>query len=311
MRRQWIALILVAAAVAAAIFAASRACNDDGGGGGPVVSGTPSPVPEIISEATSERDGLVLTLKVDSESYDVDDGVPARAVIKNTRPDAVTYQPVTPTEAAFRMVALSTVPLGTAVLLPGDGGPPAEGTLGPGKELELEVEWDQQLDLEQTPIQAPPGKYSIRATFVAIIQGVAEPEPVRVAVTFRLEGSEPVLLPLDVLGRAVATDELQAWMEGRAENVICASPSTAFFYQGFMPAMSAAETFDFLYATQREAGLPICGIGTDGDNWRLNFFSLTGPAPNRLNMLFDLNTGELTGVEEPTPPPSASPSAAP
>lgn len=311
MRRQWIALILIGVAVAAAIFAAPRACNDDDDGGVLTSSGTPTEAPEIITEATSESDGLVLSLKVESESYDVDEQVTAKAVIKNTRPGAVTYQPLTPGLAAFRMVALSTLALGTARLSPSDDGPPAEGMLGPGDELELDVEWDQHLDIEITPIQAPPGKYSIRANFDAVVPGEPEPVLVSVAVTFRLEGSEPVLLPLDVLGRAVATDELKAWMEGRAENVICASPSTGFFYQGFMPSESAAETFDFLYASQVERGLPFCGIGTDGGNWRLNFFSQMGPAPNRLNILFDLNTGEIVRIEEPTIAPTASPSPAP
>ena len=312
MRRQWLALILVAVAVAAVIFAISRSCGDDDSNPPqPSGSGSPTPVPDIISEATSEREGIQLTVKVDGEEFEPGDEIPATAVVKNNRQEAVTYRAIVPGEAAFRMEALSTVPLGSASLEPVGDAPPAEGTLEPGDDLELKVEWDQQLDTPQDPIQAPPGKYSIRGTFIASVPGVAEPVEVEVAVTFKIEGSEPVLTPLDVLGRAVSSDELKQWMDGRAENVICASPSTGLFYQAFMTNESVAETFDFLYTGQGDAGLPICGIVTDGDMWRLNFLHTKGDEPIRFNMLFDLHDGTLIGTEEPTPAPAPSATSAP
>ena len=312
MNRQWVALALIALAAAAAIFAASKACDDDdSSNANPGGSGTPTAVPEIISEATSEREGIELTVKVNEEEYEAGDEIPATAVVKNNRPEAVTYGPIVPGEAAFRMEALSTVPLGSASLEPVDDAPPAEGRLEAGDELELKVVWDQQLDTPQDPIQAPPGKYSIRGTFIAMVPGVAEPVEVEVAVTFKIEGSEPVLTPLDVLGRAVGSEELQQWMDGRADNVICASPSTGLFYQAFITSESAAETFDFLYTNQANDGLPICGIVTDGNAWRLNFLHKKGAEPIRFNMLFDLNDGTLIGTEEPTPAPAPSATDAP
>ena len=308
MKRQWWALLVTILAVAAVLFAVSRACNDDGGDGGPTPSGqSPSPTPEIISEATRVKDGLELTIKIDDETYELGEDVPVQAVVKNTRSDDVTYAAVVPGQPAYRLDVISLSPLGGASLDPGEDGPPAEGTLEAGDELDIEAEWDQQLDIDQDPIQAPPGRYSVQATFIASVAGNPEPVSLQAAVTFRLEGSEPVLLPVEVLGVAIKTDELKAWLDGRAENVICAYPPTGLFYQAFAPSGTAAETFDFLYEGQRDSGSPICGIGTDGGAWRLNFYSQKGDLPNRFNMLFDLNDGTLLGTEEPTTPPSPSP----
>jgi hypothetical protein len=186
---------------------------------------------------------------------------------------------------------------------------PAEGELEPGDELEIEAAWDQTLDIDQDPIQAPPARYSIKGTFVATLGAVPEPVVVETAVTFEIEDGERVLTPVEVLANAIEKDEFKQWIEGRANNVVCAYPPTGLFYQGFVSNGTAAETFDFLYTSQQDGGLPICGIVTDGEAWRLNFYSQKGEAPNRFNMLLTLNDGSLIATEEPTTPPSpAAPS---
>jgi hypothetical protein len=313
MRRQWIAVILLVIAVLLAAFAASRACNDDDDDGGTVASGsgTPTPTPETITEATREVENIEVTVETDKQEYGAGEDIPATAVVTNNRGSDITYTPVVPGEAAFRMEALSLIPLGTAPLEPVGDAPPAEGTIEPGGELKLEVLWDQVLDIPQTPVTAPPGRYSIRATFIASGEGLDEPVEIEVAVTFRIEGTDPVLTPLEALTHAIQNDELVQWMEGRATNVVCASPSTGFFYQAFAPNRTAAETFDFLYTSQAEAGQPICGIVTDGNAWRLNFFSEKGGPPHRINLLLNLGDGSLIRIEEPTPAPSETPSAPP
>jgi hypothetical protein len=312
MSRQWLGLgLLLIVGVAAFVVAYMLLSgDDDDGGNASPASGTPTQTPETISQATREEEGIELSIETDEDEYEAGDAVPVRAVVRNNRSDAVTWTTIAG-EPPFHLQAIALSPLGSAPLAPAGGGPPAEGTLEPGDELELEGEWDQRLIIPQTPLQAPPGRYSIQATFTATVPGVAEPVQIEAVVTFRVEGSEPVLLPLDVLGRAVLTQELKDWMLGRADNVICPYPPSGFFYQGFITNQTAAETFDFLYQAQRDAGNPICGIGTDGDAWRLNFYSQKGPEPNRFNMLFDLQDGTLLATEVPTPAPAPSPSPAP
>jgi hypothetical protein len=237
------------------VLAVSRACG-----------GNDSAEPAPSREETREREGIVLKLSVDKEAYDVGEMVSAHAEVKNGRNDGLTYQ------GGLLLEAVSVLG-GAQPLTPDGDAPPAQGALGSGDTLKAGSKWDQQIDLQADPVQAPEGSYSIQATFQALLQGRAEPLLVQAVVRFKLKGGAFILDPLPVLTAAVNNEEFLGWMEGRARNVVCAYSTRGLFYQGFTPNKTAAETFDFIYTAQLDGGLPICGIGTDGNAWRLNFYS--------------------------------------
>ena len=303
MARRLIALVVLVAAVIAAAIALSRACDGGDDGGGPLPSGV-TPTPGNATEVTREHQGIVLKLSIDEEEYEVGEEIAARAEVKNTRGDDITYQGP-PGEDGFRLQVISD--LGGAQPLPADDGdgPPPQGTLESGDSLKTGGKWDQRIDFDADPVQAPEGTYSIRATFLAQLQGLADVVTIQAVVTFKLKGGGFILDPNSVLTAAVNNEELRAWMDGRAENVICAYSTRGLYYQGFTPTGPVAETSDFLYSSQIEEGLPICGIGTDGDAWRLNFYSRVGDPPHRVNLVMELDDAKLIRFEE-VPEPSGA-----
>src|SRR5262245_25208377 len=139
MSRPMFAILVAAIAILLGVFAASRLLDDDDSDPAVSASGTPSPTPEIITEATREREDIELTVTIDEEEYGPGDEIPATAVVKNKRGTPITFTPIVPGEAAFRMEALSVVALGTSPLAPTGDAPPAEGSIDPNGELELEV----------------------------------------------------------------------------------------------------------------------------------------------------------------------------
>jgi len=297
MGRRWLLLLVVAAAVIAAVLAVSRAF--DGGDSTEPATGT---------HEEREREGIVIKLSVDKEEYDVGEQVSARAEVRNGRNDGLTYQ------GGLLLQAVSVLG-GAQPLAPDGDSPPAQGALGSGDTLKAGGKWDQQIAFQADPLQAPDGEYSIQATFQALLQGRAEPLLVQAVVRFKLKGGAFILDPLSVLTAAVNDEEFLRWMEGRARNVVCAYSTNGLFYQGFTPSKTAAETFDFIYKAQVEGGLPICGIGTDGEAWRLNFYSAIGDPPRRVNLVMELDDAAVIRFEEvpepsgtaPTPTPVPSP----
>jgi len=304
--------MLVVAAVVATIIVASQVCGDDQGSSPAPASGTATatPEPEIITEVTREREGMELSLSVEKGAYQPGEQIVAKAVLKNGRNDQIAYDSGVPNLPGFRLDVISDVGGEQPLQQSGDD-PPPQGSIEAGADLDLEAAWDQQLDIVQDPIQAPPGKYAIRATFSARLPGRAEIVEVQAVVVFELEGAEPVLDPIALLTIALNQDEFKSWMQGRADIVVCAYPPRGFFYQGVISNGQVAETLDSVYSAQVSQGLPICGIGTDGDAWRLNFFSAVGASPNRFNLLLDLNDGAFIAAEEVTPIPIQAPAPTP
>jgi hypothetical protein len=302
LRRRWLLALIAIAALAAAVVAVSRAC-DEGGGGDPLPSGV-TPSAEPSRENTTEREGIRLHISVDRDAYEVGDEVEVRADVRNERDDSVNYV-APPGLPGFRLAVVSELGGEQQLELRGEA-PPTQGALGAGNDLELEARWDQQLDLGD-PVQAPEGKYTIQATFTFLLEGAPEPIDLRAVATFDLEGGEFIIDPRSVLELAVRNDEVNAWLAARGplQNVSCAYPPTGLFYQAFLTNRTAAETLAFLYRDQLDKGYPICGIVTEGENWRLIFFARDGAEPKRMSAFIDLHSGEFLGFEEGGPEPTA------
>lgn len=304
LRRRWVLLLVLVAAAFAAAVATARALQDGGDDGG---SQTVTP------EDVRERDGLRLRVTVDREEYEVGGEVSARAEVTNQRADAVPYSGV-PGQPGFRVSAISA-DLAGELPLDAEGGdaPPSEGSLAPGETLEITTAWDQQLDLGDL-VQAPEGRYSIQATFSYTLPGASERIDLQAVATFQLKGGEFIVDPRTTLETAIRNEEVKAWMQGRAENIACAYPPRGLFFQAFVTTETAAETFDFLYRALLDQGAPICGIVSEGENWRLIMFHRNGEEPRRMSAFIDIHSGEFIRFEEggpepeqQTPAPSASP----
>ncbi len=289
-------------AVAAGLVIAA-ACGGDDGGNGPV-GGGPS--------VTRERAGIRLTLSVDKDRYGLGAPVMVAAEAENISGESIAFSVRLPNESPIKLRVVNDLtrsqPLASAT---GAGG------VQPGEVFEVdasvkhEAQWQQQINTYQTPVQAPPGKYTITAEF--LVATVSEQIPVRAAVSIQLEGGKPVVSSKSAIGTALLQDEVKEWFKGREMTVICLDGNADLFYNGAVETGSVAETLDVLYDNQVNAGLPICSPVTDGEEWLILFSSQTGPPPKVISAFVDLHTGNFLRLEVggPTPRPQPPTPAAP
>lgn len=258
-------------------------------------------------ETVRDRDGVRMTLSVDRETYGAGDPVRVSLLIENTNDSAVQYRGTTPNEPGLTLNLVSDLANPQPVTEPEPDD--TSGTLGGGAAIERSAEWDKTIEMATTPVTAPPGDYTINARFLMAREGFADLTELAAAVTFKVEGTPYIQPPLEVVRAMIASAEVKAWAQGRGENVICAYPPHNYFYNGFFETGQAAETFDFLYRSQTDNGLPICGFATEGDAWRLVLFSPKGEEPNRLTVYVALDRPEVLRVVEggPTTEPTATP----
>jgi len=281
-----------------AFVLAFAACK--GGGDGEGATG---------QQVTRERDGVRLKLSVDRAKYGPADPVRVRLTIENTNDTPVTYQGKTPSAAGLTLSVFTE--LGGAQPLGERTEEDMSGTLAGGAKLERQVEWDKQVQMSLTPVTAPPGQYTITAKFLMSRAGFADLIDLSGAVTFEIEGTPYVQPAIDALRAMIADGRVKAWAEGRGDTLVCAYPPRGLFYNGSFSTGAAAETFDFLYKSQTENGLPICGIATDGDAWRFVLFSAQGDEPKRLTVHVKLDEPVVLSVEEGGPTPAPEPTATP
>ncbi len=285
-------------ALTLALAAAFMACGGDDGGDAGDGSTT---------RVVRERDGVRMTLSVDKEKYGPDDPVRASLTIENTNQTAVDYRGAAPNQPGLSLVVTSDLanPQPVAEATADD----LSGTLAGGAKIERQAQWDKVIDMKLTPVTAPPGKYSIAATIFIARAGFADLIEVGAAVSFEVEGTAYIQPPLDAVLAMVKADEVKAWATGRGDTIICAYPPHGYFYNGSFSTGQGAETFDFLYDQQLANGDPICGIGTDGNAWRLVLFGAKGEEPHRLTVHVALGEPVVLDVQEggPSPAPAATP----
>ena len=268
-------------------------------------SGSGQPQQGPTNEVTRERDGVRLDLKVDKPVYGPGEAVKIRVTVTNTNSNPVEYRGRTPNERGFAL------DIGSELA----GDQPAgqvtqddlSGTIEAGGKLERQVEWDQRLRILDTPPQAPPGTYSVTATLRMSRAGFADLIELSGAVTFQIQGTPYIQPPLAALRAILTNTQVKEWAAGRGDNVVCAYAPRDHFFNGFFNTGSAAETFDELYKSQVDAGLPICGISTEGDLWRLVLFSPKGEEPHRLTVYVKLDSPEVVEVREGGPVPTPTP----
>ena len=175
----------------------------------------------------------------------------------------------------------------------------AEGDgMAPGGKVVREYEWDQELAMYQTPVQAPAGTYEIAAQVLVSPDAVSRPDAVATVVRFRLEGGEPVVAAEVAIESAILHDEVKEWFEGREGGLVCADGNRDRFYLVGVTGPSVEETVGDVYQSQVERGRPICSPVTEGDTWRVIFSAAEGPPPGRISALVDLNDGSFLRVEE-------------
>ncbi len=262
-----------------------------------------------MREVTREREGVRLTLSVDRETYGPSDTVTVKAIVENTNDKPVTYTVRNLGDPGVYLSVLSEISGEHPLRGPDDPeiAQPAisSHTLDAGAKLTREVAWDQELDTYQTPVQAPPGLYTILAESLLgeYVDG-REPVSLRAVVTFRLEGSEPIITPQQAIEAAVQIPEVEDWLTNRATNLICTLPNQDIFYAVNIHSGELTETFRLFYDTQVEEGLPICSPVTENGTWRVLFLATEGAPPSRISAFLDINDGTPQGVEEGGPQPT-------
>lgn len=297
MAKQELFLVLLSAIVALA-----TACGGDGSDGSD---------PDSATEVVRERDGVRMTLSLDKEKYGPDATVQVGLTIENTTQGAVEYRGETPYQPGLTLTLASNLASPQPLTEPGPED--ISGTLAAGARIERTAEWDKLIKMTATPLTAPPGMYTVNAGFLMAREGFADLTDLGAAVSFEVEGTPYIQPPLEAVRALIASEEVKAWAQGRGDNVICAYPAHDYFYNGLFTTGQAAETFDFLYKSQLESGLPICGFSTEGDAWRLVLFSPAGGEPHRLTVYVALERPEVLRVVQggPTSAPTATPQAAP
>lgn len=277
-----------------AVLAAALLVASCGGGDSP--SGSPAQ-----TSVTRERAGVRLTLSVDRAVYKPGQKVKAKAEAINVSGEEITYaaavgQPVFSLAVAGELIEPQILNAGSA--------PAAGDVLARGASVTVEGFWDQMLQIPNVPIQAPPAQYVITAQLlVAGLQGATI--PVSAAVTFRVEGSQPVVPPQDALKAALAADDVKTWFKDRSPTPVCAYPSRGLFYIGNVQTGDVNESLEIVYKSNQSNGQPICSILTSKDGWWLLFFG-TEDEPPRIQAWVDLHSGEFIRMEEggPTPVPA-------
>jgi hypothetical protein len=265
-------------------------------------SGEADPDPDSTTNVLRERDGVKMRLSVDKEQYGPGESVNITLKIENTNSTPIEYGTNVPHEAGLKLEVVGELadpqPL---IELAGDN---LAGTIDPGATIERHAAWDETLDLQLTPVTAPPGQYTVTSTLLMLPPaGVTEPIELGAAVTFNIEGTPYVQPPLAAMRAMVTHPEVNDWGRAHGDFIVCAYPSHKYFYNGSFSAGTAAETFDFLYRQQVDKGDPICGIATDGDAWRFVIFSANGEEPNRLTVHVALDEPVVLSVVEGSPAP--------
>ncbi|HSP54525.1 MAG TPA: hypothetical protein VLS25_02965 [Dehalococcoidia bacterium] len=305
MRRWQRAIIsaLTLASLAGIIFALGLIFGvwDPGGSSGGSSGQGPSNV------VTRERDGVRLKLSVDREKYGPGDPVKVSLTIENTNQAGVDYRGKSAQEAGLTLDVVTELANPQPLAQP--TAEDISGTLAGGKSIQRDGQWDKTIDLKLTPVTAPPGKYSVTATFLMARQGFADLTNLGGSVSFQVEGTAFVQPPRDAMLAALKSDQVKAWASGRGDTLVCAYPPRTMFLNGAFSTASAAESFDFIYKQQTDNGDPICGIATDGNAWRLVLFSPKGGEPHRLTVYVALDQPVVQRVEEggPTATPAATP----
>lgn len=279
----------------AVLGAALLVASCGGGGGSP--SGSPAQ-----TSVTRERTGVRLTLSVDRAVYKPGQKVKAKAEAINVSGEQITYaaavgQPVFSLAVAGELIE-------PQILNAGSTAPAAGDALAPGASVTAEASWDQMLQIPNVPIQAPPAQYVITAQLlVAGLEGATI--PVSAAVTFRVEGSQPVVSPQDALKAALAADDVKAWFKDRSPTPVCIYPGRGLFYIGNVQTGEVNESLEIVYKASQSNGQPICSIITSKEGWWLLFFG-TEDHPPRIQAWVDLHSGEFIRMEEggPTPVPA-------
>ena len=286
------------AALTLALATAFVACGGDDDGDAGDASAT---------RVVRERDGVRMTLSVDKEKYGPAEPVRVSLTIENTGDAPVEYSGTTPNAPGLTLLVASDLANPQPVVEPGPED--LSGTLGGGAKIERQAEWDKLIDMSLTPVTAPPGKYSIGAGFLMQRAGFADLVELGAAVSFEVEGTAYIQPPLEAVRAMIAADEVKAWAQGRGDVIICAYPPHGYFYNGSFSTGQGAETFDFLYDQQLANGDPICGIGTDGNAWRLVLLGAKGEEPHRLTVHVALGEPVVLDVQEggPSPVPTATP----
>jgi hypothetical protein len=257
------------------------------------------------TEVSREREGVKMTLSVDKEVYGPGDSVNVSLEIENTTNAAVDYRGMTANKAGLTLLVSSGLAYPKSLLEP--TADDLSGTLAGGARIQRQARWDMIIQMELTPITAPPGRYTIDAAFLVAREGFADLAELGAAVSFEVAGTGYVQPPLDALRAVIAADEVKAWGEARGDFIVCAYPPHGYFYNGSFSAGTGAETFDFLYTQQLENGGPICGIGTDGDAWRFVLFSANGEEPHRLTVHVALDEPVVQSITEGGPTPAPTP----
>lgn len=265
--------------------------------------------PGSSTEVVRERDGVKMTLSVDKKEYGPGETVKVTLEIKNANASAVDYRGRTPNEAGLTLEVGGDLASPQPLIEGTDDN--LAGTIAAGATVKRQAEWDEILDLQLTPVTAPPGQYTVVATMLIARAGFADLVELGAAATFEVKGTGYVQPPLQALRAMIAAEEVKAWGEARSDFMVCAYPSHKYFYNGTFSAGIAEETFDFLYRQQVDNGDPICGIATDGDAWRFVLFSAKGDEPHRLTVHVALDEPIVLSVEEGGPTPAPTPATTP
>jgi len=285
----------------AVVLAVAGACGGDD---------TPAPSPTLDSptDVTRDQAGVRLTMSVDREVYQADQPVMVQAEVENITSFSITYQVRPSREQPFRLAVLSNLnapqPLG--VDAPADEAPGL--SLAPGEKITRSEAWDQQLGMYQTPVQAPPGQYTIVADLVVLPSDGGEPVSVAGAINIQLEGGEPIVSSEEAIRIAIAQQSVKDWFAVRSLSLVCFDGNRDLFYIADAGTGNVAETLHVFYQAQLDNGQAICSPVTEGDAWRLIFFSPEGPPPSRISAFLELHSGKFLRVEEggpnSTPPPT-------
>jgi len=242
------------------------------------------------------QDGIILTLSTDKQVYQPGEIIAVEARVENASSIPFSYTMWSIGDPAI-YVAVTETPYSGGVELYEKGHEIANvlpevtaDTLAPGQSITRKVIWDQLLPTYPQSIQAPSGKYNIRAVFhIGAYSSNNKPFPLTANVEIEITGTAKIITPEDALCLALELPEVKQWYdEHSGPNLV--RVENGEYYVWFEIGWQKVDplfTYNGLDIDQLQKYTPESNVLVTGEKWQVLLFTKLGPSPNEIRVEVD------------------------
>lgn len=268
-----------------------------GCGGVRALPGGPAPA----VSASHKANGLVVTATASQGRFAPDQEVLVTVRARNEGTGPVGYTRFNGCDPGFRVSAKGPSGLEARFAEKVDGPPRActeaivTATLDPGAEVSAVYTWDQQID----GAPAPPGTYTVLASFNRQGSSVEEPAFVTASLTIALEGGRAAIGREAAIARARAEAQVAAWWQAHTGAAVAKQEGGRWFVliaRGPDDPIGEWTPAEEAFAlTVAETEPEVSAAFRDG-NWEVRAITKLGPGPRQVVATVDGATGSVVAV---------------